>query len=46
MKIQYTLMIIGLQAKPVRFLGISHPAQYVYFYTLHKILKVVLPVQK
>jgi hypothetical protein len=30
-------------AKPVRFLGISHPAQY---YTLHKILKVVMHVQK
>jgi hypothetical protein len=32
------------QAKPVRFLVISHHAQCVYFYTIHKTLKVVLPV--
>jgi hypothetical protein len=35
---------VTAKAKPVRFLVISHHAQCVYFYTIHKILKVVLPV--
>lgn len=46
MAIKYLLKIVRMAAKPVQLLGISHHAQYVYFYTLHKILKVVLSVQK
>ena len=34
-----------MRTKPVRFLTISHHAQYAWFYTPRKILKVDLPAQ-